>query len=163
MKKFWLYLIPQSVVEKDSNFMDIVAGVWCDTKSVVTSPITVDTLLTRLGKKPMLSRLHVASMSGSMEFVIPQANSSALIPISVHFAATETFSDPKAISYMVERVVGTVSFEIVFQEKCLETGDTVSISVIYGHTTVVEEHHSIHQVMATSLEETLTLNLLVQR
>ncbi|PRQ37678.1 putative protein-serine/threonine kinase [Rosa chinensis] len=34
--------------------------------------------------------------------------------------------EPKqTISYIVERVVGTGSFEIVFQANCLETGETV--------------------------------------
>ena len=33
--------------------------------------------------------------SGSMEFVVPQADSSAFFPISVRFMATDTFSDLK--------------------------------------------------------------------
>ncbi|KAL5059645.1 hypothetical protein RYX36_031249 [Vicia faba] len=36
-----------------------------------------------------------SNRSGSMEFVVPQADSSAFFPISVRFAATETFSDLK--------------------------------------------------------------------
>ncbi|CAK8574145.1 unnamed protein product [Lathyrus sativus] len=36
-----------------------------------------------------------SNRSGSLEFVVPQADSSAFFPISVHFAATETFSDLK--------------------------------------------------------------------
>ncbi|ESQ47446.1 hypothetical protein EUTSA_v10028310mg [Eutrema salsugineum] len=36
--------------------------------------------------------------------------------------------EPKqTISYMAERVVGTGSFGIVFQTKCLETGESVAI------------------------------------
>jgi hypothetical protein len=33
--------------------------------------------------------------SGSMEFVVPQTDSSAFFPISVRFTATDTFSDLK--------------------------------------------------------------------
>ncbi|GAB2285443.1 Shaggy- protein kinase zeta [Dionaea muscipula] len=39
--------------------------------------------------------------------------------------------EPKStISYMAERVVGTGSFGIVFQAKCLETGETVAIKKV---------------------------------
>lgn len=36
----------------------------------------------------------------------------------------------QAISYMAERVVGTGSFGVVFQGKCLETGETVAIKKV---------------------------------
>ncbi|XP_044954759.1 shaggy-related protein kinase GSK2-like [Hordeum vulgare subsp. vulgare] len=36
----------------------------------------------------------------------------------------------KTISYMAEQVVGTGSFGIVFQAKCLETGETVAIKKV---------------------------------
>jgi len=36
----------------------------------------------------------------------------------------------QTISYMAERVVGTGSFGIVFQAKCLETGETVAIKKV---------------------------------
>ncbi|KAF2303005.1 hypothetical protein GH714_012561 [Hevea brasiliensis] len=39
-------------------------------------------------------------------------------------------ADDKTISYMAERVVGTGSFGIVFQAKCLETGETVAIKKV---------------------------------
>ncbi|KAG4973794.1 hypothetical protein JHK87_030615 [Glycine soja] len=39
-----------------------------------------------------------SNRSGSMEFVVPQAESSAFFPISVRFIATETFSDLKVTS-----------------------------------------------------------------
>ncbi|XP_028117447.1 shaggy-related protein kinase eta-like [Camellia sinensis] len=39
--------------------------------------------------------------------------------------------EPKrTISYMAERVVGTGSFGIVFQAKCLETGETMAIKKV---------------------------------
>uniref|UniRef100_A0A0E0F027 non-specific serine/threonine protein kinase n=1 Tax=Oryza meridionalis TaxID=40149 RepID=A0A0E0F027_9ORYZ len=37
---------------------------------------------------------------------------------------------PKQVSYMAERVVGTGSFGVVFQAKCLETGETVAIKKV---------------------------------
>ena len=36
----------------------------------------------------------------------------------------------QTISYMAECVVGTGSFGIVFQAKCLETGETVAIKKV---------------------------------
>nr|CAD1828601.1 unnamed protein product [Ananas comosus var. bracteatus] len=36
----------------------------------------------------------------------------------------------KTISYMAERVVGHGSFGVVFQAKCLETGETVAIKKV---------------------------------
>ncbi|KAL4564652.1 hypothetical protein LXL04_028720 [Taraxacum kok-saghyz] len=38
-----------------------------------------------------------SNRSGSMEFVVPPASSSAFFPISVRFSATSTFSDMKVI------------------------------------------------------------------
>jgi hypothetical protein len=34
-------------------------------------------------------------------------------------------ADKRVVNYQTERVVGTGSFGIVFQAKCLETGETV--------------------------------------
>ncbi|KAG8094491.1 hypothetical protein GUJ93_ZPchr0012g21357 [Zizania palustris] len=47
-------------------------------------------------------------------------------------ASTDEKNDePKrTISYMAERVVGTGSFGVVFQAKCLETGETVAIKKV---------------------------------
>jgi len=41
-----------------------------------------------------LSDLNIFG-SGSLEFVVPQADASAFFPISVRFIATDTFSDLK--------------------------------------------------------------------
>lgn len=38
--------------------------------------------------------------SGSMEFVVPPADSSVFFPISVRFSATTTFSDMKVCIYI---------------------------------------------------------------
>ncbi|GAB2255137.1 hypothetical protein Droror1_Dr00008915 [Drosera rotundifolia] len=37
----------------------------------------------------------------------------------------------KTISYMAQRVVGHGSFGVVFQAKCLETGETVAIKKVF--------------------------------
>ncbi|XP_058725837.1 glycogen synthase kinase-3 homolog MsK-3-like [Vicia villosa] len=36
----------------------------------------------------------------------------------------------QTISYMAERLIGHVSFGVVFQDKCLETGETVAIKKV---------------------------------
>ncbi|KAM3239040.1 hypothetical protein P3L10_014073 [Capsicum annuum] len=36
----------------------------------------------------------------------------------------------QTVSYMAERVVGTGSFGVVFQAKCLENGETVAIKKV---------------------------------
>ncbi|KAK7858850.1 shaggy-related protein kinase epsilon [Quercus suber] len=57
--------------------------------------------------------------------------------------------EPKqTISYMAERVVGNGSFGVVFQAKCLETGETVAIKKIcralaYIHNTVGVCHRDV--------------------
>ncbi|CAN1283592.1 Shaggy-related protein kinase eta, partial [Linum perenne] len=55
-------------------------------------------------------------------------------PVTGHIISTTIGGkngEPKqTISYMAERVVGTGSFGIVFQAKCLETGETVAIKKV---------------------------------
>ncbi|URE44676.1 SHAGGY-related protein kinase [Musa troglodytarum] len=55
-------------------------------------------------------------------------------PMTGHIISTTTGGnngEPKqTISYMAERVIGTGSFGIVFQAKCLETGETVAIKKV---------------------------------
>ncbi|KAL6330233.1 hypothetical protein AAG906_040155 [Vitis piasezkii] len=56
-------------------------------------------------------------------------------PVTGHIISTTIGGkngEPKqTISYMAERIVGTGSFGIVFQAKCLETGETVAIKRSY--------------------------------
>ncbi|KAE8686696.1 Shaggy-related protein kinase eta [Hibiscus syriacus] len=56
------------------------------------------------------------------------------VPVTGHIISTTIGGkngEPKqTISYMAERVVGTGSFGIVFQAKCLETGETVAIKKV---------------------------------
>ncbi|RVW83785.1 Shaggy-related protein kinase iota [Vitis vinifera] len=47
-----------------------------------------------------------------------------------HHNWREKWGAQQTISYMAERVVGTGSFGIVFQAKCLETGETVAIKKV---------------------------------
>ncbi|PWZ21238.1 Shaggy-related protein kinase GSK4 [Zea mays] len=55
-------------------------------------------------------------------------------PVTGHIISTtiggKNGEPKKTISYMAERVVGTGSFGIVFQAKCLETGETVAIKKV---------------------------------
>ncbi|KAG6387118.1 hypothetical protein SASPL_152303 [Salvia splendens] len=56
--------------------------------------------------------------------------------IQLNFASVEMiwsfglYEACKTVSYMAERVVGTGSFGIVFQAKCIETGETVAIKKV---------------------------------
>ncbi|KAJ8616518.1 hypothetical protein MRB53_035890 [Persea americana] len=55
-------------------------------------------------------------------------------PVTGHIISTtiggKNGESKQTISYMAERVVGTGSFGIVFQAKCLETGETVAIKKV---------------------------------
>ncbi|KAM7497984.1 hypothetical protein LguiA_022398 [Lonicera macranthoides] len=84
--------------------------------------------------------------------------------------------EPKrTISYMAERVVGTGSFGIVFQAKCLETGETVAIKKVLqdrryknrelqlmrmmNHPNVVSLKHCF---FSTTTKDELFLNLVME-
>ncbi|KAI5438766.1 hypothetical protein KIW84_024478 [Lathyrus oleraceus] len=56
--------------------------------------VVVSVAFLSLREAPFVSQID-GEWSGSKEFVILQANSSAFYPISIYFAATETFSDQK--------------------------------------------------------------------
>lgn len=69
-------------------------------------------------------------------------------------------ADKRMVNYQTERVVGTGSFGVVFQAKCLETGETVAIKKVLqdkryknrelqimkmlGHTNVVQLKHCFY-------------------
>ncbi|KAK1284926.1 Shaggy-related protein kinase theta [Acorus calamus] len=79
------------------------------------------------------------------------------------------------ISYMAERVVGTGSFGVVFQAKCLETGETVAIKKVLqdkryknrelqimrllDHSNVVQLRHCF---FSTTEKDELYLNLVLE-
>eukprot|EP00250_Pteridium_aquilinum_P006455 c16378_g3_i1 orf=353-979(+) len=81
----------------------------------------------------------------------------------------------QTISYMAERVVGTGSFGVVFQGKCLETGETVAIKKVlqdkryknrelqimrlFDHANVVSLKHCFHS--STDKDEAY-LNLVLE-
>ncbi|KAG6505081.1 hypothetical protein ZIOFF_037429 [Zingiber officinale] len=84
--------------------------------------------------------------------------------------------EPKqTISYMAERVVGTGSFGIVFQAKCLETGETVAIKKVLqdrkyknrelqlmrsmDHSNVISLKHCF---FSTTSKDELFLNLVME-
>ena len=84
--------------------------------------------------------------------------------------------EPKqTISYMAERVVGTGSFGIVFQAKCLETGETVAIKKVlqdrrYKNRELqlmrVMDHPNVvrlkHCFFSTTSKDELFLNLVME-
>lgn len=84
--------------------------------------------------------------------------------------------EPKqTISYMAERVVGTGSFGIVFQAKCLETGETVAIKKVLQdrryknrelQTMRILDHSNVvslkHCFFSTTDKDELYLNLVLE-
>nr|CAB3470645.1 unnamed protein product [Digitaria exilis] len=84
-------------------------------------------------------------------------------------------ADEKTISYMAERVVGTGSFGVVFQAKCIETGETVAIKKVLqdkryknrelqimrsiDHCNVISLKHCF---FSTTSREELFLNLVME-
>jgi serine/threonine protein kinase len=84
--------------------------------------------------------------------------------------------EPKqTISYMAERVVGTGSFGIVFQAKCLETGETVAIKKVLQdrryknrelQTMRILDHPNVvslkHCFFSTTDKDELYLNLVLE-
>ncbi|XP_064985661.1 shaggy-related protein kinase eta-like isoform X1 [Musa acuminata AAA Group] len=99
-------------------------------------------------------------------------------PLTGHIISTTIGGkngEPKhTISYMAERVVGTGSFGIVFQAKCLETGETVAIKKVLqdiryknrelqlmrlmGHPNVISLKHCF---FSTTNKDELFLNLVM--
>ncbi|KAJ4969055.1 hypothetical protein NE237_015756 [Protea cynaroides] len=90
-----------------------------------------------LGPHPPENRgVKIASRRTEMgdEKEMPAAVVEGNDPVTGHIISTTIGGkngEPKqTISYMAERVVGTGSFGIVFQAKCLETGETVAIKKV---------------------------------
>jgi hypothetical protein len=66
----------------------------------------------------LLSDLNIFG-SGSMEFVVPQSDSSAFFPISVRFMATDTFSDLKVrIDYFWHSNLFRAVYVVYFAMMC---------------------------------------------
>ncbi|KAE8674246.1 Shaggy-related protein kinase eta [Hibiscus syriacus] len=100
-------------------------------------------------------------------------------PVTGHIISTTIGGkdgEPKqTISYMAERVVGTGSFGIVFQAKCLETGETVAIKKVlqdrrYKNRELqlmrVLDHPNVislkHCFFSTTTKDELFLNLVME-
>ncbi|EEC67328.1 hypothetical protein OsI_34360 [Oryza sativa Indica Group] len=64
------------------------------------------------------------------EGVIVNANGTETGQIIVTSIGGQNGKPKQKVSYMAERVVGTGSFGVVFQAKCLETGETVAIKKV---------------------------------
>ncbi|KAE8715009.1 Shaggy-related protein kinase eta [Hibiscus syriacus] len=100
-------------------------------------------------------------------------------PVTGHIISTTIGGkngEPKqTISYMAERIVGTGSFGIVFQAKCLETGETVAIKKVlqdrrYKNRELqlmrVLDHPNVislkHCFFSTTTKDELFLNLVME-
>ncbi|KAL4312372.1 hypothetical protein GQ457_01G050590 [Hibiscus cannabinus] len=66
----------------------------------------------------------------------------------------------QTISYMAERVVGTGSFGVVFQAKCLETGESVAIKKLYTYQ-ICRALHYLHNVVGVCHRDVKPQNILV--
>ncbi|GMN44100.1 hypothetical protein TIFTF001_013295 [Ficus carica] len=69
-----------------------------------------------------------------MEATIVDGNGTETGHIIVTTIGGRNGQPKQTISYMAERVVGHGSFGVVFQAKCLETGETVAIKKVNPHT-----------------------------
>ncbi|NP_001312816.1 shaggy-related protein kinase epsilon-like [Nicotiana tabacum] len=65
-----------------------------------------------------------------MEPAVVSGNGTETGQIIVTTLSGRNGQQKKTLSYMAERVVGTGSFGVVFQAKCLETGDSVAIKKV---------------------------------
>ncbi|KAH7577867.1 hypothetical protein JRO89_XS01G0309100 [Xanthoceras sorbifolium] len=104
-----------------------------------------------------------------------QPKQTSLPPPPFIFGSTGGWGWEETISYMAERVVGTGSFGVVFQAKCLESGDSVAIKKvlqdkryknrelqimrILDHPNVVQLKHCF---FSTTDKDELYLNLVLE-
>ncbi|KAL4383526.1 hypothetical protein GQ457_15G026280 [Hibiscus cannabinus] len=66
----------------------------------------------------------------------------------------------QTVSYMAERVVGTGSFGVVFEAKCLETGESVAIKKLYAYQ-ICRALNYLHHVVGVCHRDIKPQNILV--
>ncbi|XP_010925615.1 shaggy-related protein kinase eta [Elaeis guineensis] len=80
--------------------------------------------------KPMTIAPRRPEMAEDKEASVVEGNGPATGHIISTTIGGKNGESKRTISYMAERVVGTGSFGVVFQAKCLETGETVAIKKV---------------------------------
>ncbi|XP_049403283.1 shaggy-related protein kinase epsilon-like [Solanum stenotomum] len=102
------------------------------------STLTVDTRQEKSGKKELPNEMRIREKNSydheddlkDMEPTVVSGNGTETGQIIVTTLSGRNGQKKQTLSYMAERVVGTGSFGVVFQAKCLETGESVAIKKV---------------------------------
>ena len=102
------------------------------------STLTVDTRQEKSGKEKLPNEMRIREKSSydheddlkDMEPTVVSGNGTETGQIIVTTLSDRNGQKKQTLSYMAERVVGTGSFGVVFQAKCLETGESVAIKKV---------------------------------
>nr|XP_004240041.1 shaggy-related protein kinase epsilon [Solanum lycopersicum] len=102
------------------------------------STLTVDTRQEKSGKEELPNEMRIREKSSydheddlkDMEPTVVSGNGTETGQIIVTTLSDRNGQKKQTLSYMAERVVGTGSFGVVFQAKCLETGESVAIKKV---------------------------------
>ncbi|KAL3369143.1 hypothetical protein AABB24_009780 [Solanum stoloniferum] len=102
------------------------------------STLTVDTRQDKSGKKELPNEMRIREKNSydheddlkDMEPTVVSGNGTETGQIIVTTLSGRNGQKKQTLSYMAERVVGTGSFGVVFQAKCLETGESVAIKKV---------------------------------
>ncbi|KAK4716805.1 hypothetical protein R3W88_015143 [Solanum pinnatisectum] len=102
------------------------------------STLTVDTRQEKYGKKELPSEMRIREKNSydheddlkDMEPAVVSGNGTETGQIIVTTLSGRNGQKKQTLSYMAERVVGTGSFGVVFQAKCLESGESVAIKKV---------------------------------
>ena len=147
------------------------------------STLTVDTRQEKSGKEELPNEMRIREKSSydheddlkDMEPTVVSGNGTETGQIIVTTLSDRNGQKKQTLSYMAERVVGTGSFGVVFQAKCLETGESVAIKKvlqdrryknrelqimrILDHTNVVHLRHCFY---STTEKNEVYLNLVLE-
>lgn len=110
-------------------------GLLSTRKPIISSSVTSGRAAEHLPKemndmKIRDDRGHDAGDDKEIEAAVVDGNGAETGHIIVTTIGGKNGQPKQTISYMAERVVGTGSFGVVFQGKCLETGETVAIKKV---------------------------------
>ncbi|TMW85949.1 hypothetical protein EJD97_022199 [Solanum chilense] len=147
------------------------------------STLTVYTRQEKSGKKELPNEMRIREKSSydhednlkDMEPTVVSGNGTETGQIIVTTLSDRNGQKKQTLSYMAERVVGTGSFGVVFQAKCLETGESVAIKKVLqdrryknrelqimrmlDHTNVVHLRHCFY---STTEKNEVYLNLVLE-
>ncbi|OIT30632.1 shaggy-related protein kinase epsilon [Nicotiana attenuata] len=138
-------------------------------------PMTDTMLIDNLPKEINEMKIKDDKVEKEMETAVVDGNGTETGHIIVTTIGGKNGQPKQTISYMAERVVGQGSFGIVFQAKCLESGETVAIKKVLQdkryknrelQTMRLLDHPNIvslkHCFFSTTEKEELYLNLVLE-